>query len=124
MGSYVQNTLLNGEEIFYETKLHWVIFLSLKSFLSFGILPLIKRLTSEYVITNKRIIIKTGLISRHTLEMNMPKIETINVEQSIFGRIFDYGTITIIGTGGTKEAFEYIKDPLEFRKNYQIVSMK
>ncbi len=74
------------------------------------------RTTSEFVITNKRVVVKIGLIWRRTLEMNLSRVETVNVDQSILGRLLDYGTITIIGTGGTRESFRSISKPLEFRR--------
>lgn len=94
-------------------------FFSVKGFLSIFILPLIDRWTSEYAITNKRVIIKKGLISRMTLEMNLTKIESIGVDQSILGRILSYGDITVIGTGGTREVFYDIASPVKFRKTFQ-----
>ena len=58
----------------------------------------------------------TGLISRRTLEMNLEKVETIKVDQGIFGRILGFGTVTVVGTGGTKEAFKWMAEPLAFRR--------
>ncbi|MBV6506167.1 MAG: hypothetical protein ILNGONEN_01739 [Syntrophorhabdaceae bacterium] len=84
---------------------------------------MIRQATSEFVITNKRIIVKTGLIRRKSLEMNLQKIESVNVEQGIMARILGYGTVTIIGTGGTKESFTDISKPLVFRKKFQEYSM-
>jgi uncharacterized membrane protein YdbT with pleckstrin-like domain len=121
MGSYVQGNLLQGENVVYEAKLHWIIFVSIRAVLTLFLAPLIETLTSEFAITNKRIIIKVGFISRKTLEMNLQKIESITVDQTILGRILGYGTIMVIGTGGTKEPFCNIVDPLEFRKQYQQV---
>lgn len=54
-----------------------------------------------------------------TFELNLSKIESVNVDQTIMGRIFGYGSITIIGTGGTKESFPNIQKPLKFRKQFQ-----
>lgn len=122
MGSYVQNNLSKDEQVIYEAKLHWIIFVSLKAILTLFIAPLIAQATSEFAITNKRIIIKVGLISRRTLEMNLTKIESVNVNQSILGRMLGYGTIVVIGTGGTKEPFARISDPMAFRKKFQEVS--
>jgi uncharacterized membrane protein YdbT with pleckstrin-like domain len=65
------------------------------------------------------VIFKVGLINRRTLELVLAKLETIGVEQGIPGRIFNYGTIIVTGTGGTKEPFRDIADPLEFRKHVQ-----
>ena len=119
MGKYVNNHLIKDESVVFETKYHWVIFLTLKSLLTLAILPWIQRALSEFVITNRRIIIKTGFIARSTFEMNLSKIESVNVDQSGIGRIFNYGSITIIGTGGTKETFHNLSKPLEFRKAFQ-----
>ena len=119
MGSYVQNNLITGEQVVYEARLHWIIFISLRSFFTLLILPLIDRRTSEFAITNKRVIMKVGLIRRKALEMNISKVESVNVDQSIMGRILGYGTITVIGTGGTRESFRGISKPMEFRRVFQ-----
>jgi membrane protein YdbS with pleckstrin-like domain len=74
---------------------------------------------SELVITDRRVLIKTGVVHRQTLEMFIPRIESIGVEQGFFGRMFDYGTVTIRGTGGSEEPFEAIARPLEFRNIVQ-----
>ena len=119
MGSYANNNLIKDESVQYETTYHGIIFFNLRALLTLFIAPLIDRWSDEFVITNKRIIIKTGLIARKTVEMNLSKIETVNVDQSIFGRILGYGTITIVGTGGTRESFAKIKSPLKFRRAFQ-----
>lgn len=119
MGSYANKHLISNESVVFETKLHWVIFFSLKSIFTLTIYAWLERWLSEYVITNRRIIIKTGFIARNTFEMNLSKIESVNVEQSIMGRILNYGSITIIGSGGTRETFHNIAHPLEFRKSFQ-----
>jgi len=75
--------------------------------------------TSEFAITNKRVLIKIGFIQRHSLEVLLHKVEGIGVNQSILGRILGFGTITVTGTGGTKETFDLIAAPLEFRKQVQ-----
>lgn len=75
--------------------------------------------TSEFVITNKRIIMKKGLISTTTLEVLFSKAESISVHQSIGGKLFGYGDIAVIGSGGTKNEFTYIEKPFEFRKAAQ-----
>lgn len=75
----------------------------------------IKRATSEFAVTDKRIIIKTGLIRRNSLEIFLRQVEGLYVDQGILGRILRYGTLSIIGTGGTKEPFQYIDDPMGFR---------
>lgn len=75
----------------------------------------IRRTTTELAITNHRVIYKTGLLSRHTLEMNRSKVESVDVNQTILGRILGYGTIIVRGTGGSLEPMRQIADPLTFR---------
>ncbi len=118
MGNYVDNNLSRGEHVAYEAHYHWRIWVELKSILSLFIRPLIMTKTDEFVITNKRVIMKTGLISRNVFEMTLSHIESINVDQSILGRILDYGTIIIVGSGGTRESFANIAAPVKFRKAF------
>lgn len=119
MGSYANKHLISDETVVFETTLHWVIFFTLRSLFTLTIAAWLERWLSEYVITNRRIIIKTGFIARDTFEMNLSKIESVNVDQSVMGRILNFGSITIIGTGGTRETFHNISKPLEFRKAFQ-----
>jgi uncharacterized membrane protein YdbT with pleckstrin-like domain len=90
----------------------------------FGLLALaswarasIRRATTELAVTDRRIIYKSGLLSRHTLEMNRSKVESVDVDQSILGRIFGFGTIVVRGTGGSLEPIRMIGDPLTFRSH-------
>ena len=119
MGNYVNNNLIRGEVVEYDTSYHWIIFFSLRALFTLFIAPLIDKWSDEFAITNKRVIIKTGLISRRTVELNLSKIESVNVDQSILGRILGYGSLQIVGTGGTKEIFPNINKPLTFRKKFQ-----
>ena len=138
---YVEQNLMPGEGITYRTHLHWIIYagallcgvpglLLLFPVASLGGLLLILAAglafsrwvmarTSEFAVTNKRVIIKRGLVRRHTLELLLSKVESIGVDQGIAGRIFGYGSIVVIGTGGTRETFDNISQPLEFRKQVQ-----
>ena len=75
----------------------------------------IRRATTELAVTDHRVIYKTGLLSRHTIEMNRDKVESVDVDQSLFGRIFGYGTVVVRGTGGSLEPIRNIGDPLTFR---------
>lgn len=86
----------------------------------FVVLPaVITYLTSELVITDRRVLIKVGFIRRRTLEMFISKIESVGVNQGLVGRLLDYGTVTIRGTGGSAEPFRKIAHPLEFRNCVQ-----
>jgi uncharacterized membrane protein YdbT with pleckstrin-like domain len=73
------------------------------------------RWTTEIGVTDRRVIYKSGFISRQTAEMNMDKIETVLVDQSLLGRILDYGTITIQGTGASMESLRHIAGPAALR---------
>ncbi len=75
----------------------------------------IRRATTELAVTDRRVIFKRGLIRRHTVEMNMDKVESVDVDQSVLGRIFDYGDVTVRGTGASIEPLRMIGDPLHFR---------
>jgi uncharacterized membrane protein YdbT with pleckstrin-like domain len=75
------------------------------------------RATTELAITDHRVIYKTGLLRRHTLEMNRGKVESVDVDQTILGRILGYGTIIVRGTGGSLEPIRNIADPLAFRSH-------
>ena len=76
-----------------------------------------KRWTTEIDVTNRRIVYKCGLIKRHTVEMNMDKVESVDVDQSVIGRILNYGDITIRGTGEGIEPLHSIGAPLDFRNH-------
>jgi uncharacterized membrane protein YdbT with pleckstrin-like domain len=76
----------------------------------------IRRQTTELVLTNRRIITKRGLVSRDTVEMNLNKVESLHVNQGLMGRILDYGDVTVVGTGASLEPLRGIARPLELRK--------
>jgi len=84
-----------------------------------GIFTFISYKTSEFGITNRRVLIKVGFIRRKSLEIFLTHVEGIFVKQGILGRILNYGTIIVNGTGGTKTPFHNIRAPLEFRKKVQ-----
>jgi uncharacterized membrane protein YdbT with pleckstrin-like domain len=75
----------------------------------------IRRWTTEIAVTSKRVIYKTGLIRRLTSEISVDKIETVLVDQSVIGRILNFGTVIVRGTGGGLEPVHDIARPLEFR---------
>jgi uncharacterized membrane protein YdbT with pleckstrin-like domain len=149
--SYVDEHLLTGETVKYRAHQHWSIFVlpALLEILAitflllaspdplvwaivlvvaslFWIPPVIKYVSSEYAVTNKRVIVKLGLVQRDSSETLLSKVEAIAVDQTIPGRMFNFGTITITGTGGTKESFPRIAQPMEFRRQVQaqIVEME
>jgi uncharacterized membrane protein YdbT with pleckstrin-like domain len=75
--------------------------------------------TAEFAVTDKRVLMKTGVLRRRSLEINLAKIESVAVDQGILGRILGYGTIIVRGTGGTQEPFRRIADPMGFRRHVQ-----
>lgn len=77
----------------------------------------IRQFTTELGVTDRRVIYKAGLFARHTLEMNRSKVESVDVDQSILGRILGFGTIIVRGTGGSLEPIRLIRDPLTFRSH-------
>jgi uncharacterized membrane protein YdbT with pleckstrin-like domain len=81
----------------------------------------IVRNTTELVVTSKRVVYKTGLIRRKTIELNHVKVESMHVDQGIIGRLLDYGTLVINGTGGGKTPIPSVDSPLEFRRQAMIV---
>ena len=83
------------------------------------VVSIINYSSSEFVVTDQRVLIKVGFISRRTLEMFITKMESIGLEQNIGGRIFGYGTLAIRGTGGSVERFPKIAHPFEFRSCVQ-----
>ena len=78
---------------------------------------LIRRATTELAVTDRRVIYKTGIFQRHSMEMNRSKVETVGVNQSILGRMLSYGTVIVRGTGGSFEPIPFIGDPLTFRSH-------
>jgi hypothetical protein len=153
--SYIQASLVPGEAVVYETRLHWSVMLrhillgllllagagallnyflrhpglsdssqhltegGAAALLLCGILAIIagmvRRNATEMAVTTRRVVVKQGLVNRKTIEMLLNKIETIEVSEPMMGRMLGYGSITMIGTGGTSEPFHKIAHPLQFR---------
>jgi uncharacterized membrane protein YdbT with pleckstrin-like domain len=131
--SYIDENLMAGERVIYRTTMSKAMFLwpalLLVIGLRVGYLLLIgiglavylymEYTNSEFAVTNKRVLVKVGILSRRSIEILLPKIEGITVNQGLIGRACDYGTIVVSGTGGTKEPFKTIAKPFEFRKQVQ-----
>jgi len=73
--------------------------------------------TTETDVTNLRVVHKTGFIKRRTFEMSLDKVESVDVNQSILGRIMNYGDVTVRGVGEGAETIKTIAAPLEFRNS-------
>ncbi len=84
-----------------------------------GLTGVMQRNAAEFVITNKRIVAKVGVIQKQTSEMFLNKIESVGVDQNLRGRMLGYGRVTLRGTGGSIGSFQRIADPFEFRRQVQ-----
>jgi len=142
---YIEANLLPGETVVQRARLHWIVFLKAGAVLVLGlgllyfdpkliglivmavglvmaVPPWVSRVSSEFGVTSKRVIIKVGVIQRRTLELLIRQVEAISVDQSLAGRMLNFGTITLTGTGGVRETFHNISNPLEFRRSIQSLS--
>jgi len=127
--SYIEKALIDNEKIIYTGKVSlWAMFpsillglLLLPVFgigLLFFLAAVIYYTTTELAFTNKRVIAKSGFISRNTIEMNIGKVESLQVHQGIMGRIFDYGTLIISGAGNPQAPIRRISRPMIFRRSF------
>ena len=80
-----------------------------------GIAAGLRRASTELAVTDHRVIYKRGIIGRFTIEMARSKVESVDVVQSFLGRVFNFGTILVRGTGGSLEPFRDVEDPLRLR---------
>ena len=99
--------------------MYWVAFICLTLGAMFFCVGLVRRNATEMAVTNKRVIVKSGLAHRRTIELLLPRIESIAIEEPALGRLLGYGTVIVRGTGGTPEVFPQIARPLEFREQVQ-----
>ncbi len=138
--SYLDNILQPGETVRYQGSVHWIlylppIFLAVAGLVAAAMGPIglivaaacfaialvltlrawFIRWTTEIAVTNLRVIYAKGFIQRRSVEVHMDKIESVDVDQSVLGRLFNYGNVTIHGTGTTMEPFRDIDRPLDFR---------
>lgn len=128
MSSYVEKALVEGEQILYLGRISlWSLFPQLffgallaPILLGFFLLvpAIVKYRSTELAVTNKRVIAKFGFVRRQTIELNVAKIESVQVEQSVLARMFDYGSIIIAGGGNPFEAVLGIANPLGFRRAF------
>ena len=157
--SYLTSTLVPGEAIVYQTRLHWIVMLAnfvtalvlfamggillwyltthpgfdrttvlgmqitSAALFACGLIALlaggVRRNATEMAVTNRRVVIKTGLVRRKTIEMLLNKVESIEVRETTWGRILGFGAIIVVGTGGSTEPFANISHPIRFRSRLQ-----
>ena len=128
MASYVEQALTRGESVLHLGRTSWW---SLSGYLFFGVVLLpvgvglillalawVKQRSTELAVTNKRVITKFGFIQRDTVELNIQKVESVQVQQGIMGRMLDFGTIVIAGGGNPQAPVPGISDPMGFRRAF------
>lgn len=143
--SYLTLTLGSHERILFKTGYHWLVWFGAAmlvvpavgvalgrfpfdaldyGYLSLGLIPLpfgvyyfARAMLVEIAVTNERFVYKTGLIAFRTEEIGLDNIETIEVEQSILGRLLGYGTITVRGTGSEYVKIRMVSDPVGLRRH-------
>ena len=129
MASYIDGALIKDERVIYTGNISlWslaplialgVLFLAAWGLgLIFWVVAYIRYKTTELAFTNKRVIAKFGFISRQTVELNISKVESIQVNQGILGRIFNFGTLIISGAGNPQAPIPGISDPMGFRRAF------
>ena len=83
----------------------------------------VEMMTSEFAVTSPRLLPKVGLVARYTTELLISKVESIGVTQSLGGRLLGFGDLTVTGTGGAREVFRRVRDPITFRNRVQWASI-
>jgi uncharacterized membrane protein YdbT with pleckstrin-like domain len=130
--SYIEDSLSSGEEIKELFKLHWfakipmfIWFILALPSLGFTLLlalwEYLKLKSLEQGVTNKRAIIKTGIISRKSDEMKISSIETVEIIQGVIGRIFGFGSVKVTGRGISDLIYKNIDDPMSVKKSIESI---
>ncbi|MCZ7551072.1 MAG: hypothetical protein B6D39_13225 [Anaerolineae bacterium UTCFX2] len=146
VGEYVKSIILPNERVLAVAKIHWVVYLSSLILFAFAFLAsldtnnfficgfllwviagigllrafLIKAFT-EFALTDKRVIAKVGIIRRSSLELVLGKVESIQINQSLLGRLLNYGTLVISGSGGTHQVIPCIAEPMKMKQTINSV---
>ncbi|MBI3043529.1 MAG: PH domain-containing protein [Betaproteobacteria bacterium] len=131
--SFIEESLSSGEEIVAIFRLHWVSRIPLALFIVLGPVTLgvmwlvaiyeyLRLRAIEQGVTNKRVIFKTGIIGRKSEEMKLTSIETVEIEQGVLGRMFNFGNVKITGRGTSDLAFKGINDPMSVKRQIESVS--
>jgi uncharacterized membrane protein YdbT with pleckstrin-like domain len=130
--SYIEQSLSTGEKIEGIFRFHWVSWIPMVIWIILGIPTLgitwlialyefLRLKFTEQGVTNKRIIHKKGIISRKTEEMKIASVETVEIDQGIFGRIFGFGTVKVTGRGISDVVFKGIDDPMSVKRQIESV---
>lgn len=149
---YIEKNLMDGEHIVYEARQHWIIYwlpallvvIAIVQFViptggagllvqcCFAVLLVIVAAIwalniyggRKYILTNKRLILKRGIVKRNSLDLVLRRCEGVSISQSIMGRLLDYGTV-IVSTGEVTNSFSHIENPVKFSSmiNQQIADV-
>jgi uncharacterized membrane protein YdbT with pleckstrin-like domain len=136
--SYIQKTLGPGENLMYEASIHWVVYVVPLLICAAGaaMFPMsmlvgglvlacgfvylaqvaLTNMSTELGVTNRRVVAKWGLVWVKTIEQRLATIDSIQVEQSVLGRLFNYGSIAVSGSGVSMTPIRGISDPLSFQR--------
>jgi uncharacterized membrane protein YdbT with pleckstrin-like domain len=131
--SYIEESLSEGEKVVRVFRQHWItriplvlwILLAIATFglaLPIAIYEWLRLRTLEFGVTNKRVIFKQGIISRRTEEMKLGSIETVEIDQGVWGRMLGFGDIKVTGRGVSDVLFMRIDDPMEVKRGIEGVS--
>jgi uncharacterized membrane protein YdbT with pleckstrin-like domain len=131
--SYIETSLSEGEKVVKLFRLHWTARLWLALWIvlilpTFGIALLLaiyewlRLRTLEFGVTNKRVILKKGIIGRQTEEMKIGSIETVEIDQGVLGRILGYGDVKVTGRGISDVVFRRMDDPMAVKRHIEGVS--
>jgi uncharacterized membrane protein YdbT with pleckstrin-like domain len=130
--TYIEESLSAGEQVEGLFRLHWIawipmaiwILLAIPTFgltLFIALYEYLRLRFQERGVTNKRVILKQGIISRRTEEMRLKSIETVEIDQGVLGRIFGFGTVKITGKGVSDFLFKGIDDPLAVKRRIESI---
>lgn len=99
--------------------MHWLSGIAAALGVLVIVIALVRRSSTELAVTNRRVIAKFGLVARSTVEMNLAKIESVRVEQTVMGRLLGFGSVIVTGTGSTMDPIPFIANPIAFRQAIQ-----
>jgi uncharacterized membrane protein YdbT with pleckstrin-like domain len=127
MASFVENSLIPGEKIEAQATITWlsqfwyfvfalVLVMTVIFPILFIVLAIINVTSTELAVTNKKVIGKAGFIRRVSIDLPLEKLESVNIDQGIIGRILGYGRVSIRGIGGNNVSIPFIKKPMDFRR--------
>jgi len=131
--SYIEESLSAGEKVEGLFKLHWFAWMPMWLWIVLGIPTLgltwliaiyefLRLKYTEQGVTNKRVILKRGIISRRTEEMKLASIETVEIDQGVWGRLFGFGTVKVTGRGISDVVYQSIADPMAVKRQIESVS--